>query len=216
MPEKNNANKRDHDAFFNQLFAQRRNRAPDQLAAVISRHDVHTGWQRRFDLVDFLFDAIDDVERVLAVTHHDNAANGFAFAVQFRDPAPDIAAEMHGAHVLHVNWRAFIDFQDNVFDVGDAFDVAAATHEIFRGRDLESLAAYVGVARFDRTDDVAERDVVGDESVWIEVDLVLLYEAADRRDFGDALHRLERITEIPILDRTQRCQVMFSAVINQC
>ena len=98
--------------------------------------------------VDFLFDTIDDVECVLAVTHHDDPANGLAFAVQFRDPAPDIAAEMHGADVLHVNWRAFIHFQHNVFDVGDAFDVAAATHEIFRGRDLESLATYVGVASF--------------------------------------------------------------------
>src|SRR4029077_8536692 len=157
-------------------------------------------WQRRFDLVDFLFNAIDDVERVLAVTHHDNTANGLAFAVQFRDPAPNIAAEMHGAHVLHVNRRAFIYFQHNVFDVGDAFDVAAATHEIFRGPNLESLAAYVGVARFDRADDVAERDAVGDERVWIEIDLVLLHEAADRGDFRDAFHGGKRVAQIPILN----------------
>ena len=135
MPEKNNADERDDDAFFNQLFAQRRDGALDQLAAIVSRHDAHTGRQRRFDLLDFLFDTIDDVERVLAVTHHDDPANGLAFAVQFRDPAPDIAAEMHGADVLQVNRRAVIDFQDNVFDVRDVFDVAAATHEILRRRD---------------------------------------------------------------------------------
>src|SRR5207253_1584800 len=134
---------------------------------------------------------------------------------QFRDPAPDIAAEMHGANVLDINWRAFIDFQHNVFDVGDAFDVAAATHEIFRGRDLESFAAYVGVARLNRTDNVAERDVVGDERVWVEIDLILLYEAADRRDFRDAFHRLDRVTQVPILDRTQRGQIMLSAIVNQ-
>src|SRR4029077_18208539 len=179
---------------------QRRNRAPDQLAAVVSRHDVHTGWQRRFDLIDFLFGAFCDVERVLAVPQQDKAANGLAFAAQFRDPAPDIAAEMHGANVLHVNSRAFIHFQRNVFAVGDAFDVAAATHEIFSGRELESLAAYVGVARFDRTDDVAERDVVSDERVWIEIHLILLYEAADRRDFRDAFYGGKRVAQIPILD----------------
>jgi hypothetical protein len=127
----------------------------------------------------------------------------------------DIAAEMHGAHVLHVNWRAFIHFQHNVFDVGDAFDVAAATHEIFRGRDLESLATYVGVTRFDRADDVAERDVVGDESVWIEIDLVLLYEAADRRYFRHAFYRRKRVTQIPILNGTQLRQIMLSAIVNQ-
>src|SRR5207249_3977084 len=54
-----------------------------------------------------------------------------------------------------------------------------------------------------------------DESVWIEVDLVLLYEAADRRDFGDTFYRLERVTQVPILDRTQRRQIMLSAIINQ-
>src|SRR5260370_6170653 len=122
---------------------------------------------------------------------------------------------MHGANVLHVNWRAFIDFQHNVFDVGDAFDVAAATHEIFRGGDLEGFAAYVGVARLNRTDNVAERDVVGDERVWVEIDLILLYEAADRRDFRDAFHRLERVTQIPILNGTQRRQIMFSTIVNQ-
>ena len=42
VPKKNNADKRDHDAFFNQLFAQRRDGALDQLAAVVSRHDAHT------------------------------------------------------------------------------------------------------------------------------------------------------------------------------
>src|SRR5207244_5259009 len=205
VPEKNNTHERDHDAFLNQLFAQRRDSAPDQLAAVVSRHDAHTGWQGRLDLVDFLFDAINDVERVLAVTHHDDPANRLAFAVQFRDSAPDIAAKMHGAHVLHVNRCAFIDFQHNVFDIGDAFDVAAATHEIFRGRDLESLAAYVGVAGFDRADDLAERDVVGDERVWIELDLILLYEATDRRDLRNAFHRGQRVAQIPILNRAQLC-----------
>ena len=59
-----------------------------------------------FDLVQFLFDAVDDVERVLAVAHHDDAADHFAFAVQFRDAAPEVAAEMHGADILHIDRRA--------------------------------------------------------------------------------------------------------------
>ena len=77
------------------------------------------------------------------------------------------------------------------------------------------LSADIGVAHFDRVDDLAERDVVGDELVWIEIDLVLLYETADGRDFGDAFHRLQRITQIPILNGTQLRQIMFPALINQ-
>ncbi len=176
---------------------------------------LHALRQRRFDFLDFLFDTIDDVERVLAVTHHHDAADGLAFAVQLRDAAPDVAAEMHGADVLHVNRRAVLHFQDNVFDVLDAFDVAAAADEIFGCRDLESLAADIGVAHFDRVDDVAERDVVGDERVWIEIDLVLLYETADGRDFRNAFHRRERVAQIPILNRTQLGEIMFAAVVNE-
>src|SRR5439155_21121690 len=68
---------------------------------------------------------------------------------------------------------------------------------------------------FDRADDVAERDIVGDESVWIEIDLVLLYEATDRRDFRDAFHRGQRVAQIPILNRAQLCEIVFAGVVNE-
>src|SRR5205823_12225208 len=67
----------------------------------------------------------------------------------------------------------------------------------------------------DRTDDVAERDVICDERVWIEIDLVLLYETADRRDFRDTFHRRKCVTQIPILNGTQLRQVMLAGVIDQ-
>ena len=66
-----------------------------------------------------------------------------------------------------------------------------------------------------RTDDFAKRDVIGDERVRIEIDLVLLYEATDRRDFRDAFDGLERVAEIPILNRTQFCEIAFAGVVNE-
>src|SRR5713101_8349945 len=100
VPEKNDTDERNNDAFFDQLFAQRRNRALDQIAAIVRRDDAHAFRQGRFDLLNFLFYTVDDTQRVLAVTHHNDPANSLAFAVQFRDPAPDIAAEMHGGSVF--------------------------------------------------------------------------------------------------------------------
>src|SRR5205823_8178433 len=203
MPEEDDADERHNDAFFDQLFAQRCDGALDQIAAIISRHDAHTGWQRRFDLVDFLFDPIDNVECVLAIAHHYDATHGLAFAVQIRDAAPDVTAEMHVGDVFQINWRAVVDFEDNVFDVLDFFDVAAAADEVLGCRDFEHASADIGVTHFDRVHDVAERNVVGDEGVWIEIDLVLLYETADRRHFRHAFHGRERVAEIPILNRAQ-------------
>src|SRR5207249_1225325 len=113
------------------------------------------------------------------------------------------------------NRRAAFHFEDDVLDVLNLFDVAAAANVVLGCGDFENFPAYVGITHLDRVDHVAERDVVGNESVWIEIDLVLLHESADRRDFGDAFHRGERVAQIPILNGTQLGKIMFSGVVNQ-
>src|SRR5438094_7653187 len=122
---------------------------------------------------------------------------------------------MHSGDVLQINRRAALDFEDNVFNVLDLFDVAAAADEILRRRDLKDAATDIGVAHLDRTDDVTQRNVVGDQRVWVEIDLILFYKTADGRDFRDTFHRGKRVTEIPILDRAQLGEVMLSAVIDE-
>ena len=117
VPEEHDADQRDDDAFLDQLFAQRVDGVMDQFAAVVGRHDSHALGQRRLDFLQLLFDAVDDGERIFAVAHDDDAADDFALAVQLRDAAPDVRAEMHGADVLDVNWRAVLDLEHDVLDV---------------------------------------------------------------------------------------------------
>src|SRR5437899_240403 len=117
--------------------------------------------------------------------------------------------------ILQVNRRAVFDFEDYVLDVLDLFDVAAATDVVLGRGDFENFAADIRVTHLNRVDDFAERDVVGNESVWIEIDLVLLHETANRRDFGDTFHRGERVTQIPILNGTQLREIVLPAVINE-
>ena len=183
MPEENDADKRNDDTFFDQLLAQGGDGALDQITAIVGRHDANPFGQRTLNLLDFLFDTIDDVERVLAVTHHHDAADGFAAPVQLSNAAPDVATQMHRGHVFHVNRCTVLDLEDDVLNILNFFDVASAANVILRGRNLEDFAADIGVAHFDRVYDFAERDVVGNERIWIEIDLVLFYESADRRDF---------------------------------
>src|SRR5205807_7417106 len=115
---------------------------------------------------------------------------------------------MHSGDVLQINRRAALDFEDNVFDVLDLFDVAAAADEILRRRDLKDAATDIGVAHLDRVDDITERNVVGDQRVWVEIDLILFYETTDRRDFRHAFHGCQRITEVPILNGTQLGEIV--------
>src|SRR5574338_170498 len=215
MPEKNDADQRDDDAFFNQLLPQRGDGALDQIAAIISRHNPHPLGQGGFDLLNFLFDAVDDGERVRAVAHHDDAADHFAASVELRDATPEVAAEVYVGNVLQVNGRSVLNFQDNVLDVLDFLDVATPADEIFGCGDFENATADVGVAHLDGAHDIAQRNAVGDKRVWIEIHLVLSYEAADRRDFGHAFYRRERVTEVPILNRTQLGEIMFPGVVNE-
>src|SRR4029453_6321703 len=182
------ANQCDDDAFLDQLFAQRGDGTFDQIAAIVGWHDAHPGRQRRLDLFDFLFNAIDDVECVLAVAHDDNAADRFAASIELSHPAPDVAPEMDISDVLHVDRRTVLDFEDDVLNVLNFFDVTAAANVILGRCDLESLAADIGVAHLDRANDLAERNVVSNERVWIEIDLVLLNEPAHRRDFCNAFN----------------------------
>src|SRR5207248_5604542 len=103
-------------------------------------------------------------------------------------------------NIFQIDGRAVFHFEDDVLDVLDLFDVAAAADVVLGCGDLENFAADIRVTQLDCVDDFAERDVVGNESVRIEIDLVLLHETANRRDFGDTFYRGERVTQIPILN----------------
>src|SRR5439155_347893 len=117
VPEKDETNERDDNTFFDQFLAQCSNGAANQVAAIVNGHDAHASRQRRLYFLDFLFYGIDDVERVLAVTHHDDAANDFATPIEFRYTAPDITAEMDVCDIFQINRRAVLDFENNVLDV---------------------------------------------------------------------------------------------------
>jgi len=53
LPEKNNADQRDRDAFFNQLFTAALRWRAGSLAPVVSRHDAHAAG--RDDLISSIF-----------------------------------------------------------------------------------------------------------------------------------------------------------------
>src|SRR5439155_21679230 len=214
VPEKDKTDEGDDDAFLDQLLPRLRDRAVDQIASIIGRHDSHTGRQRRLDAVDLAFDAIDYVERVFTVAHHHNSTDDFAFTVKIGDFASQGATEMNLTDIFDVNGRAGLDFEDDILDVGDAFEITATTYEIFCGCDLKRLSAHVAIARFHTRDDLAQWNVVCEQRVGIEIDLVFLYETPNRGDFRDAFHGFERVTQIPVLNRAQLRQVELPGIVN--
>src|SRR2546423_6402762 len=181
VPEENNTDERDDNAFFDQFFAQGCDGAANQAAPIVSRDHGRAGGQRWFDFGQLALDAVDHAQCIFAVAHHHDPTDDFAFAVELGETAPKGGPEMDVRDVLDVDRRAVHHLEDDALDVVDAFDIAAAADVILGAGNFKSLAAYVGVTGLDSPNDFAERNAVSRERIGIEVDLIFLYKSADRR-----------------------------------
>jgi len=56
--------------------------------------------QRFLDLFKFFLYPIDDLESILSVAHHHNAADSFSFPIQLRDSPPKVRSEMNVTYLL--------------------------------------------------------------------------------------------------------------------
>ena len=81
--------------------------------------------------------------------------------------------------------------------------VAASAHHVLAAGELEQPSFDVVVARANRVDDVARRHLNAASRVGIEIDLVLLHEAADGGDLRDARHARQPSPQIPVLEAAQ-------------
>ena len=132
--QKNHADDRDDQTFFEQGVLEIVNRALDQAGSVIDRDDVHAFRQPGFQFLDLGLDVGDDIERILAEARHDDTRGDFAFAVQFRDAAPASRHQFDLRHIADQYRRAAVALEDQCFDVFDAFQVTEATdHEFLLG-----------------------------------------------------------------------------------
>ena len=109
----------------------------------------------------------------------------------------------------------FIDLDGAAADVVGVLHVAAAANDLFVPAHLDDAAADLLVRRAHRLDDVVHADAVPEQLGRIDVDLVLLHEAADARDLGDARHAAERVAQVPVLDRAQLLQVVLARLVDE-
>ena len=90
MEKKNDDDGTDDDRFLEQLVLQSFDGVVNQTGAVVSSDDLYALGQRRLDLSKLLLDAVDDIERIHSVAHHDDSADGFSFALPLCNALADI------------------------------------------------------------------------------------------------------------------------------
>ena len=131
MEQENDDHQRDDDRFLDERAAQRVDRFPDEPGAIVGRHDFHARRQRSLHVAELGLDTFDHAERVLAEAHDDDAADHFAFAVQFGDAPSNVGADAHLGHVAHAHRRAALSGAErDIFDVVDRLQVAPASHHV--------------------------------------------------------------------------------------
>ena len=210
MPEEDDVRERDENDFLGERVLERVNGALDEFRAVVEGLDGHAGRKARLDLADFFLHAVDSSECVLAVAHHDDAADHFA-TVHVERAASEVAADLHGCDVFKINGNAAALDQHDVLQVRERLHEAEAAHDEFHAVLLDNLAADVEVARADGVHHVFQRDLARAHLERTDFNLILSHEAADARDFRDPLHGVELVTDEPVLEGAQLAQV-----VSQC
>ncbi len=147
---------------------------------------------------DFFLHPFDHRLGVFTGAHDHGATDGF-LTVEVERTAAEIAADLHGGDVLQIDRSAFHGFDRDEFEILRAFDQADAAQDELRAVLLHHLAADVEVGILDGGHHLHERDVRGPHLGGVQLDLILLHEAADAGDLRDSLNAGELIADVPVL-----------------
>ncbi|MNX81615.1 hypothetical protein D3C86_1133070 [compost metagenome] len=203
----------DDDRLLDQRLFEGIDGALDEVRAVIGRMDAHARGQALLQLDQLRLDPVDDRLGVLAVAHHDDAADDLALAVLVEDPAPRLGAQLDAPHVRDRHGDAAGGgLDDDLLKIGSALDVAPAPYRVLGRVLLDQAAAHLVVAHPDGIRHFLQVDAVGEELGGIDLDLVLADEAPDGGHLGDPRHALELEAQVPVLDGAQAPEIMALAL----
>ena len=105
-----------------------------------------------------------------------------ALAVQLGDAAALVRRQLDMRHVREQHRHALVALDDDLFEIGDALDIATPTHDEFCFRQFDGAAADVDVARPDGVANFRQRYAERLQPARIDYHAVLLDEAADAGD----------------------------------
>src|SRR5271166_6376381 len=94
-------------------------------------------------------------------------------------------------------------------------DISETADHIVRSRHLQHTPTNFTVTVADFVYHRFQRDLEREQSIRIELDLVLLYEAADGGDLRDSRHGFERIAHVPILQTAEVSEIVISTLVDE-
>ena len=188
MPQEDQDDQTDDEQLFHQRVLKILDRAVDQLRAVIGVYKLQPRRQGRLNITDPCLDALNHLLSILAEAHDHDAANRLPFAIQFADAASHVRPECNRRYVADPHWRTALRIYRNndIADVVERLDIAPSAHHVLAAGKLDQPAADIVVRFLNRVGHHVDRDLVAEQSVRIDVDLVLPHKSADRHNLGDS------------------------------
>src|SRR5205807_3692076 len=171
--------------------------------AVVAGDDFDTGGQRRFGLNQFFLHSVNDIQSVHAVTHDDDARDGFSFALPLRHAFPNIRTGGDRTQITNLDGSSVLRSDRHGFEIAERTQIAQTANHVFRAAHFKHSPADFIRARPDFFNDGRKRDAIGAQFIGIDIDLVLLDESPDGRDFGNTWNGFELIAQIPILNAAE-------------
>ena len=164
VQQEDDRDQRHDDAFLDQRRFEGLDRGFDQFRAIVDGHDLGARREVAGDLRELFLGIFDDGERIRAKPLQDDAARDFPFTIQLGDAASLVGNDLDTRDIADPQRDAALGLQDDVFDIGHAFQIAAATHHEFEFRQLDRAAADIHVAASHRVADLRNRDALGLQS----------------------------------------------------
>src|SRR5437588_4455278 len=173
MEEKDNNDKTDDHGLFEQIPLQCRDGITDETGAIITRHDFDSRWERGSDVPQLALHSFNDVQCVLSLAHHDNAADRLAFPVPLRSPFADIRPKIHKPEIPDKHRCSVLASHGDSGQIVQGTQIAEASDHVSSAAQIENTSAHFVRTRLDTVDHSRKWDVVGQQVLRSGLDLML-------------------------------------------
>ena len=208
LQKKDEEDRDDKQAAFDQVLARRVDRLIDEAGAVVERLDDDVRRERLLDFSQALLDARSHYTAVLALQQDGHAQNRLAAGVPGCGPLPNLRSDPSGRDVADTHRRAVLSGDDDVLDIGDRPDQSNPAEELLLSATLEVRSAAIDVVAFERFDDLSERQLIANKPTRIDEHLVLALAPSKAVDLDDAGHGAQLRFDHPVEDGAQVHEVV--------
>ena len=179
----------------------------NQGGAVVEGHYPDPWGEAWFNLLNLLFYAFGYINSILPVPHEYHSPCDVA-TVLFQDAPAEGRPYLYRGHVLYVYGYPIVRADNYILYVLQTLNPAQSPHQVLHVAGLHHPGPHGLIAGLDVLKDPPERDVVGQELVWVYVYLILLDKTPDAGHVGHSGGGLQLIPHEPVLDGPQFPQVV--------